>query len=166
MYRATSTDIHFRTEIDSDTVMILVAFALFSVWCVYATGAPLGANSNADLAAPIYEWSDLLGTYATYPVPPTNYTLGETEVGLYSMPVSDTTIGSHPLPGCTTFTAHWHPYADELSMVVKGGEESSALQSHHARSVPVHTVLHRVHVCSARQFCAVNNQNYVFRLDQ
>ena len=95
---------------------------LAATWRVGLAAAPPGANTNAGLIAPNYQWSDLLGTYAVYPVPPTNYTLGETEVGLYSMPVSDTTIRAHPLPGCTTFTAHWHPYADELSMVVKGGQ--------------------------------------------
>ena len=97
----------------------LIALSLLAASC-RAQPQP-GQNTNSELAAPSYQWSDLLGTYATYPVKPTNYTLGETEVGLYSMPVSDTTIGAHPLPGCTTFTAHWHPNADELSMVIKAG---------------------------------------------
>ena len=79
-------------------------------------------NTNANLQAPIYQTYDLIGTNAAYPLPPTNYTFGETYASLYSMPVSDTTLGTHPLPACTSFTAHWHPEASELSMVVEGGD--------------------------------------------
>ena len=55
-------------------------------------------------------------------VEPTNFTFGETYNLGYSMPLADTVLSLHPLPACTTFTAHWHPNADETSIVIHGGK--------------------------------------------
>ena len=87
---------------------------------------PPQQNANAGLQAPIWQLWDLVGTKATFTVKPQNFTLGESYNLAYSMPAAGSTLAMHALPACTTFVAHWHPDADETSMVLEGG--GSALE--------------------------------------
>jgi len=101
--------------------MVLQVVCTFTVVRAHRSHSHPQANANAGLKAPIFQMSDLVGTKGVFTVTPKNFTFGVTYNLGYSMPVADTVLSVHPLPACTTFAAHWHPYADETSIVIEGG---------------------------------------------